>query len=128
MEWKYVKQLNNNPIIDIEKQYNIKLSENLKRIINKYNGGRPEKNIFSTDNNKQRVIKSLLSYNKTDKENIYMFTEIFDKGYIPVFITEFGDVISIKSNSEEVYIYLHEKDSFDYICEDIEKFIERLYI
>ena len=58
MEWKYVKNINENEIVEVEKKYNINLPESLKNIILKYNGGRPDRRIFDTTTSKERVIKS----------------------------------------------------------------------
>lgn len=44
---------------------------------------------------RERELKSLISYNGKDRENIYIFGDIFKKGYIPFAITEFGDVVCI---------------------------------
>ena len=70
MEWKYIKQLKDKENIrEIEIKYNIELPSALKELILSCNGGRPKRNIFNTKNNKEKVMKLLLSYNKDDKEN-----------------------------------------------------------
>lgn len=129
MEWKYVKSLKDDKsITNVEKIYNVKIPGYLKEIIMKYNGGRPLKNIFDTTNSKERVFKSLLSYNKEDKENIYLCDELFHRGYIPFAITPSSDVICIDKESQNVELYLHESDIFEWICSDIIKFINSLYL
>lgn len=128
MEWKYVKPLKNmNSITQIECKYKVQIPQALKNMIIKYNGGRPEKRLFYTDKHTEKVMKSLLSYNTEDKENIYFFSEIFEKGFIPFAITEFGDTICINNQNKNVELYLHETDSFEYICKDVEDFINILY-
>ena len=71
-------------------------------------------------------MKSLLSYNAEDKENVYIFGEIFKKGFIPFAITEFGDVICINCKNENIELYLHELDIFEYISKNIEDFFNIL--
>lgn len=128
MEWKYIKQLKDKENIrEIEIKYNIELPSALKELILSCNGGRPKRNIFNTKNNKEKVMKLLLSYNKDDKENIYSYSDLFYKGYIPFGITEFGDVICINPLNYSIEIYLHELDTFEYICENIETFFKILY-
>lgn len=68
-----------------------------------------------------------MSYNKGDKENIYVYDELFHRGYIPFAITEFRDVIWINKNNKFVELYLHELDKFECVCENIEKFFNILY-
>ena len=76
MEWKYVKPLNDNSIIGyIEKTYNVEIPTYLKELITKYNGGRPEKRLFNTQNSKERVLQGLISFNKEDKSNIFIYEE-----------------------------------------------------
>jgi len=56
-----------------------------------------------------------------------LFSELITKGYVPFAITEFGDVIC-ESKEETIYLYKHESDEFEYITENIRKFInEKLY-
>ena len=129
MEWKYVKELKDKTVIEnIEKTSNILIPTDLKQIIVKYNGGRPEKNVFDTTCSKERVLKSLISYNKEDKENIYLYTEVFDKKLLPFAVTEFGDLICYNEKSNEIDLYLHEQDKCEKICDNILEFFDNLYI
>lgn len=128
MKWKYVKPLKDNLIIEyLEKTYSIEIPKLLKEIILENNGGRPVKNMFMTKENKEKIIKTLLSYNQSDRENIYIYIDFFDKGYIPFANTDFGDVICVNNKNENVELYLHEIDKFEYVCENIEEFIDKLY-
>ncbi len=129
MEWKYIKKLKDiNCITKIENEYNIHIPQTLKDIIINYNGGRPfDEMLFNTEKNDEKVIKSLLSYNIDDKENVYIFSEIFEKGFIPFAITVFCDVICINNKNENIELYLHELDTFEYICKNIDEFFSILY-
>lgn len=128
MKWKYIKKLKDiNCITKIENEYNIHIPQTLKDIIINYNGGRPFEKLFKTEKNDEKVIKSLLSYNIDDKENVYIFSEIFEKSFIPFAITEFGDVICINNKNENIELYLHELDTFEYICKNIDEFLNILY-
>lgn len=128
MKWKYVKPLKDNLIIEyLEKTYSIEIPKLLKDIILENNGGRPVKNMFMTKENKEKIIKTLLSYNQSDRENIYIYIDFFNKGYIPFANTDFGDVICVNNKNENVELYLHEIDKFEYVCENIEEFIDKLY-
>ena len=69
-----------------------------------------------------------MSYNKEDKENIYIYDELFNRGYIPFAITSSWDLLCINKESRNVELYLHETDIFEWICSDITKFIDSLYM
>lgn len=128
MEWKYVKPLKDNSVFEnIEKIYNVEIPIYLKEIITKYNGGRPEKSIFDTKKSKERVLQGLISFNKEDKANIFIYEELLKKGYIPFAITEFGDMVCINDENNNVELYIQEQDKFEYVCKDIELFFNKLY-
>ena len=129
MEWKYVKELKDKTVIEnLEKISNITIPTDLKQLIIKYNGGRPNKNVFDTTCSKERVMKSLISYNKEDKENIYLYTEFFDEKLLPFAVTEFGDIVCYNLNTNIIELYLHEQDKCEKICDNIIEFFDRLYI
>lgn len=127
MDWKYVKTIKEDKLSKAEESLNIKLSKELRNIILKYNNGRPERTCFDTKTEQGKMLKKILSYNEEDKDNVYVFSELIDKGYIPFAITEFGDVIC-ESKEQAIYLYKHELDEFDYIAENVEEFINnKLY-
>lgn len=128
MEWKYVKPLTDNTVFEnIEKTFKLEIPVFLKEIITKYNGGRPKKRLFNSQNSKERVLQCLISFNKEDKANIFIYEELLKKEYIPFAITEFGDLICINNDNKEGELYLHETDVFEFICRDLNTFIENLY-
>ena len=128
MEWKYVKPLKDNSVFEnIEKIYNVEIPIYLKELITKYNGGRPEKSIFDTKKSKERVLQGLISFNKEDKANIFIYEELLKKGYIPFAITEFGDLVCINNKNKNVELYLNENETIESICDSIEVFDHKLY-
>lgn len=128
MEWKYIKPLKDNSIFEnIEKTYNVEIPSYLKEIITKYNGGRPERRVFDTQNSKERVLQGLISFNKEDKANIFIYENLLKKGYIPFAITEFGDIICVDNNNQNIELYLYETAGFEKISEKIEEFFKVIY-
>ena len=128
MEWKYIKPLKDNSIFEnIEKTYNVEIPSYLKEIITKYNGGRPERRLFDTQNSKERVLHGLISFNKEDKANIFIYDDLLKKGYIPFAITEFGDVVCINNETRCVVLYLHETENFENVCDKINVFFNLLF-
>lgn len=127
MEWKYVKTISESKLLEVETRLGVKLSQELSGIMLKYNNGRPERNCFDTKTEQRMTIKKILSYNEEDKDNVYIFRDLIDKGYIPFAITEFGDIIC-ESKEKTVYLYLHELNKFEYVAINVEEFInEKLY-
>lgn len=128
MEWKYVKPLKDNSIIeDLEKTYSIEIPKFLKEVVLQNNGGRPKKTLFNTQNSKERVLQGLISFNKDDKANIFIYDGILKRGYIPFGITEFGDIVCINNKNKSVELYLHETDTFENVCDKIEIFFRTLF-
>lgn len=128
MEWKYVKPLKDNSIIEyVEKTYNVEIPAYLKETITKYNGGKPEKILFDTQNSKERVLQGLISFNKDDKANIFIYEELLRKGHIPFAITAFGDLVCINNENKSVELYLNETDTFENVCDKIEIFFKTLF-
>ena len=128
MEWKYIEKLEDkNSISKIEKEYKIELPKLLKQLIIQYNGGKPVENVFVTEKNKEKLIQTLISYNKKDKVNIYVYNNFFEYGYIPFAIAEFGDIICINVKNGNVVLYNHELDEFERVCESIDVFFKSLY-
>lgn len=127
MEWKYVIPLiNEENIIKVEKEYKIKLPEVLKEIIKKNNAGYPKKEIFDTEKEKERVFKNLLSYNKDDQENIFEYSNFFDKGLIPFALDPSGNVLCIDENKAIVF-YLIEINEKELVANSFEEFLKKLY-
>ena len=60
MDWKYVKPLKDNSIIeDLEKTYSIEIPKFLKEVVLQNNGGRPNKPLFNTQNSKEKVLQGV---------------------------------------------------------------------
>ena len=128
MEWKYVKTLKDNSVFEnIEKIYNVEIPTYLKELITKYNGGKPENTVFDTQQSKEKVLQRLISFNKEDKANIFIYEELLKQGYIPFAITEFGDIVCIKVENSNIELYIQEQDKFEYVCKSIDLFFDKLY-
>jgi hypothetical protein len=70
-EWRYIKPLaTENLISDVEEKLNYKFTDFFVGFVKKYNGSRPPLSVFNTGASQERTIKSFLSFNPTDVENI----------------------------------------------------------
>ena len=126
MDWKYVKKLEQASLAKVEEKLNIKLPSAFKNIITNYNAGKPTNNLFDSTKRKEYTLKHLLSFNESDKENIYMCSDLFTS-YIPFGVTDFGDVVCMDKIDFKIYLYNHEQDNFEFICSSISEFISSLY-
>ena len=77
--WKYIKPLDDpSAVMNFLKAYNVELPDKLTESIEKFNGGRPSEKQIITSSKREYVFKSMLSYNRNDKETIYsVFPELF---------------------------------------------------
>lgn len=95
--WARVKALKNNQaIFELENEYGISLSEDLKKCILDNNGGRPIPNTIKLSDGEENDVKILLSYNADDVETIYKVINFFINEYN-------GSVVPFASDSAGNY-------------------------
>ena len=127
--WKYVKPLSKiDAIEDFEKENNISLPLDLKKCIKANNGGRPSLKVFDTDDSKERVFKTLLSFNESDVENIYKYFPIIyshSNNLIPFASDPFGNYICLQDS--KVVLFLHETGKSEYIADSFSGLLEKLH-
>lgn len=128
MQIKYIKKLlNENSIKDFEKLTDILLPQDFCNFVKNNNGGRPEKQRFYTCGAKERSVKSLLSFNKEDKENIFVCYDEKFFGYLaPIAIDNFGNLICFSKDSK-VYFWNHEDENIEFIANSFSEFLQMLY-
>lgn len=130
--WKRVKPLIKSNIIDkFEEDYEITLPENLKEFIIANNGGRPSLDIFKTLDGKEVELKSLLSFNEDDTENIYNVIEYFKGQFngniLPIAMEPSGDYFCIDLTKNSIVYWNHENDVLTFIAKDLVEFLDCLY-
>ena len=132
MEWKYIKKLATNSLIeDFECLAKYVFSEDFKKCVIENNGGRPNKKAFDTSKTKEREIKSLLSFNKEDKETVWKIfdwnkEELRDR-YIPFAIDNYGNIICFDANNDHVVFVNHENLDVEEVANSFSEFISVLY-
>lgn len=132
MNWKYIKVLKfKDTIKEFEEKYRFCFPERFKEVVEKYNGARPEKVIYDTDKTKERTIKSLLSFNKDDKETIwkineYSTEELKDK-YVAFAIDHFGNLICFSKSDKSIIFMNMETLEIEIISPNFSGFIDKLY-
>ena len=111
LTWKYVKPLRfDNVVSDFLRLHNISLPDPLLACITKNNGGRPSEKLFNTDQGKEYVFKTLLSYNEEDLECIYrFFPTVFDgTSLYPIGIDSSGNFVCFDTSNGNYILLNHE--------------------
>jgi len=129
--WKYVKQIDNsNLVVEVMKVNNVVLPESYKSIVIENNGGRPSLNIFNSERKKERVFLKLLSYNKADKDTIYVALDVLNKknnALYPFALDPFGNYICFNKRDMTIVFFDHETDQFEFIAKDFQSFMDMLF-
>lgn len=132
MNWKYVKALKSkNAIKEFEVAFKFEFPDSFKETVANYNGGRPEKDTYDTDKTKERTIKSLLSFNKEDKETIWKIAdwnkdELKDD-FIAFAIDHFGNLICFSVSDKSIAFMDMETLKTETIANDFSAFLDKLY-
>ena len=98
MDWKRVKPLESEDLIEqFEQEVHFTFPEDFKACVKHYNGARPMRRLFDTDRSKDRVMKSLLSFNPGDREPVWKI-RAWNEGaaenrYVAIAIDPFGNLI-----------------------------------
>ena len=132
MNWKYIKPLESESSIkEFEEKYSFEFPESFRDIVSEYNGAYPETDIYDTDKTKERTFKSLLSFNREDKMNIWKIAEWnsneLDNKYIAFATDQFGNLICFSISDKSVVFMDMETLSTETIAENFSCFLDKLY-
>lgn len=131
LTWKYVKPLGTEQAIEqFESSYNVKLPLDLVAVFKQYNGGRPDKKGFNTSVKKERVLKTLLSFNEGDLETIYKAYDVLkpeDDKLIPFASDPAGNYICYQVTDESIVFWEHETNTKEKIADSFTEFLHGLY-
>lgn len=130
MEFKFIKELKDEKNIEkFEIESGMKLSKEYREFIKKYNGSRPSKKAFKTISGKEHLVKSFLSFNEEDKENVFSEYKVgyrfYGENYCAVANDSFGNYI-LRDNEEKIYYFAHETGEIELIANSFANFIALL--
>ena len=126
--WKYIKPLNNpNAVEEFEKTHGVIFPKDLKEIIKRCNGGRPELKLYDTATEKNKEFKTLLSFNEADIENIYKYCNVdsSNKKMIPFASDSAGNLFVLKDG--KICFWNHETDTVNFIADTFTDFLNSLH-
>ena len=135
MKWILLKtKINEKEFEAIENSLDVEFPIDFKNIVLENNGASPEKMLFDTQNTKERVAEYLLSFSKTDKDNIidvYNYVkDRFNRKLIPIIKDPFGNYICFDFSTgkiPELYLWNHDNSSLEYISKTFSEFLDSLY-
>lgn len=131
MEWKYVKSLKDEAALErLEKKCGFTLPSEYLSIVKQYNGGRPQNKLFLTETQAEHQLKTFLSLNEDDCENVWETFEwespVAANGYLAFAVDGFGNMICLKENGSVVF-YDHEKNAEEPVAKTFSEFMDVLY-
>ena len=126
--WKYVKPLvNAESIAEYESLVGVILPDGIKNTIKTNNGGRPSLKYYDLATEKDKEFKALLSFNRTDVENVFVFYPLdsANKKLVPFAIDPAGNFFVVKNGA--IHLWLHELDRTIFVAESFSAFLEMLH-
>ena len=106
-EWRYIKPLaTENLISDAEEKLGYRFTDSYVDFVKKYNGGRPPVRIFTTSTSQEKTIKSFLSFNPDDVENIIKLNKSvaeISEQLVAFAIDNFGNYICFDKQNHMVF-------------------------
>lgn len=129
-EWRYIKPLAADSLIpDAEGKLGYNFVDSYIDFVKKYNGSRPPVSIFSTSTSQERTIKSFLSFNPTDVENIIKLnngvSEISVK-LVAFAIDNFGNYICFNKENDAVVFLDFESGETELIDKTFSDFLLKI--
>lgn len=131
MDWKYIKPLASPKLLtEFEESREYIFPEDYKKCVSDANGARPAKRTFNVMG-KEKEIKTLLSFNKEDRETMWVFNEgkndNSQEKYITFAIDNFGNLICFKKKDDSVCFVNHETGTVKRIADNFTDFLNSLY-
>lgn len=129
-EWRYIKPLaTENLIPDAEEKLGYNFVESYIDFVKKYNGSRPPVSIFRTSTSQERTIKSFLSFNLTDVENIIKLNSGISElstQLVAFAIDNFGNYICFDKHNDAVVFLDFESGETEFIDKTFSDFLQKI--
>ena len=128
ISWLFASHVEREIIEKVSGNYCFTLPEDLIQLIMTGNNGTPSKKKFDSAHGKEHMVKTLLSYNPDDIENVYSAIEVLKEScyrLYPIANDPAGNLICLSPKG--IVLWDHETDSIDLIAPDIATFLSILY-
>ncbi|GHV55943.1 hypothetical protein FACS1894216_19300 [Synergistales bacterium] len=126
MNWKFGKEIPDISLVEeFEKLHHVKLDLDFITTVKNSNGGYPEKDTVDTQTSKGKTVQCLLSFGKSDDDNIWAANK--DATNVLRFASnDFGGYFAFDSDGR-VLFQNHETGETEYVAECFSDFVNRLY-
>lgn len=129
-EWRYIKPLATESLIsETEEKLSYKFVGPYVDFVKKYNGSRPPISVFSTSTSQEKTIKSFLSFNPDDAENIIRLNKgvaEISAMLIAFAIDNFGNYICFDKKNHKVLFLDFETGETELIDETFSGFLLKI--
>ncbi len=129
-EWRYVKPLaTEHLILEAEEKLGCKFTDSYVDFVKKYNGSRPPVSVFTTSSLQEKTIKSFLSFNPDDVENIVKLNKgvaEISKLLVAFAIDNFGNYICFDRNNHMVFFLDFETGKTELIDKTFSDFLLKI--
>ncbi|MGD7043209.1 SMI1/KNR4 family protein [Jeotgalibacillus proteolyticus] len=138
MQWKYCKkEIDDSAIEAVEKEFSIQYPASYKKLVLECHGGRPSKNIFDTETEKEKMLKSFLPLTEIESmQSVSSASKIVNQlnehvKLIPFADEPGGDFVCFKygggNEQPSIVVYSQERQKEEKISNDFTEFIDHLY-
>lgn len=129
-EWRFIKPLAADSLIpDAEEKLGYNFVDSYIDFVKKYNGSRPPISIFSTSTSQERTIKSFLSFNPKDVENIIKLNRGLTENsakLVAFAIDNFGNYICFDKQNDTVVFFDFETGETELIDKTFSDFLLKI--
>ena len=126
--WLFSSRIDRETVVNVATINGFSLPEDLIQLIMEGNNGTPSVKHFDSSCSKNHMIKTLLSYNHEDIENVYGAIEALKESCFrlyPIANDPAGNLICLSRDG--IVLWNHENDTIDQVATNISDFIEHLY-
>ncbi|WP_422122331.1 SMI1/KNR4 family protein [Planococcus sp. X10-3] len=136
MKWILSKPLKNMDLVkDFENKHQIVFPGKYLEVVKEYNNGRPRPNVFDSEENKERVAKSLLSFDPDHQDNVWETYKVLYKqlpsDVFPFIIDQFGNYVCFFYDplleEPSIVFWNLEEQQTEKVASSFEDFLNQLY-
>lgn len=132
IQWKRIKPIEDSTSIEsFENQFCYVFPDEFKELVKTCNGAFPVPSVFDSEKAIGRDLRILLSFNKSDIENIWDTYENLvelDGDYIAFAADDFGNLICFEKETNKVVFWDHELGKAENVAASFNDFLDKLYV
>ncbi len=126
--WKFSSHVDRETVVKVARDNGFSLPEDLIMLIMEGNNGIPSVKHFDSVGAKEHLIKTLLSYNSADIENVYGAIDVLKESKFrlyPIANDPAGNLLCL--SPQGIVLWNHENDTIDKVANSVSDFLNQLY-